>query len=373
MNIFAPRTIGRYSDSRDNNLNLLRFLAAFAVVWSHAALVAYGDMAIEPLVLETGYTLGHLAVNVFFVISGFLIAQSLQRSKDLVEYFSARFLRLVPGLFVAAMVTAFIIGPLLSDLGIAGYFSQLATWAYVPLTSSMLIDNGELPGVFANVPSAHELNGSLWTLRWEALAYIGLAILGSVGLLTTKLRYGLFFGLFLALYIGVTLWSDLRDTIAPIDHVFRFGLCFLLGTFAFVYREKIPLSIFIGLPLATLPVLLRDTGLYQLALVTAIGYAMLWLAFIPKGNLRKFNNWGDFSYGIYIYGYPVKQVLITVLPQLDALALMAIASPIILTLAIASYYLVERPAMRQRFLVADRVRNWLMRIRHNRLAPSPAE
>lgn len=193
MNYTRPKMLGSYSDSRDNNLNLLRFLAAFAVVWSHATLVVTGETATEPLMQETGYTLGHLSVNVFFIISGFLIAQSLQRSKDLIEYFAARFLRLVPGLLVTAVVTAFVIGPFMSELDAAAYISQLATWTYVPLTSSMLIDNGELPGLFANAPSAYEVNGSLWTLRWEAMAYVGLAVLGSIGLLATRLRFGVFF------------------------------------------------------------------------------------------------------------------------------------------------------------------------------------
>lgn len=373
MTFLRPRYLGNYSDSRDNNLNLLRFLAAFAVVWSHATLVVTGETVTEPLMQETGYTLGHLSVNVFFIISGFLIAQSLQRSKDLIEYFVARFLRLVPGLFVTAIVTALVIGPFMSELGAAGYFSQLATWTYVPLTSSMLIDNGELPGLFANAPSTFEVNGSLWTLRWEAMAYVGLALLGSAGLLATRLRFGVFFGLFLAIYIAITMWTDLRETIGAVDHIMRFGLCFLLGTFAYVYRNKIPVTLLIGLPLVLLPVLLRETGVYQLALVLAMGYAVFWLAYVPNGLVRKFNGWGDFSYGIYIYGFPVKQVMISLFPQLDAATLMLIASPIILLFAIASFYLVERPSMRKRVELVSRIRKWKPLNARAQTASLPAE
>lgn len=348
--------IGTYSDSRDNNLNLLRFIAAFAVVASHTAIVVGGDDAIEPLMVETGYTLGHLAVNVFFVISGFLIAQSLSRSRDMISYFSARFLRLVPGLFVASLVTAFVVGPLFTDQGLLGYFSHLSTWLYVPLTSSMLIDNGHLPGVFATAPVPFELNVPLWTLRWEALAYIGLAILGALGLMATKRRFAITLLAFAGLYFAVTIMTDLRETIAPVDHIMRFGLCFLVGSGAFIFRDKIPVTLILVVPLCLLPILLRDTAFYQFALILAIGYTIFWLAYVPAGPIRQFNKIGDFSYGIYIYGFLIKQMIIVIMPGLDAIKLMAIAAPIILLAAAASYYFVELPALQKRKQLAAKVR-----------------
>jgi len=358
---FNQKTIGDFCNSRDNNLNLLRFLAAFAVVWSHAALVVGGEDAVRPLIVETGFALGHLAVNVFFIISGFLIAQSLDRSKDLFEYFSARFLRLMPGLFAAVLVTVFVIGPLVTTETISSYFAQLTTWIYVPLTGSLLIDNGTLPGVFSQAPLAYELNASIWTLRWEALAYVGLALLGALGLMSTRLRFGAVFGLFVVLYLLVTAYTDLRENIAPIDHLMRFGLCFLLGTAAFVFRNKIPVSLFLVVPACLLPALVSDSFLYQITLVVGLGFATFWLAYVPNGVVRQFNKIGDFSYGIYIYGFPIKQVLITFLPDLDAATLMLLASPIILAVAAASYYLIERPALKQRRSLAAWTRRVLRR------------
>lgn len=367
------RTIEQFCNSRDNNLNLLRFFAAFAVVWSHAFIVVGGDLATEPLMNEVGYTLGHLAVNVFFVISGFLIAQSLVRSKDMFEYFSARFLRLIPGLFVASVITVFVIGPLFSNEGPPAYFSYLSTWAYVPLTSSMLVDNGQLPGVFANVPFALELNTPLWTLRWEAMAYVGLAVLGMLGLMSTKLRFAAVLALFVALYLVVTIYTDLRETIAPVDHIMRFGLCFLLGSAAYMFRDKIPVTLVLVIPLVLLPAVLRDTDFYQMAFILAIAYTTFWLAYVPAGFVRQYNKIGDFSYGIYIYGFPIKQIVITLMPELDPLSLMAIVTPLIIMVAAASFYFVERPALHKRHLLAAKMRGIAERFNFKRASTMPAE
>ncbi len=355
------KNIDDYSKTKDNNFNLLRFLAAFAVVWSHTAIVVGGDYAVEPLMVEMGFTLGHLAVNVFFVISGFLIAQSLLRSSDMIAYFSARFLRLIPGLLVASFVTAFIVGPLFTNQSVIGYFSNLSTWLYVPFTGSLLQDNGTLPGVFADAPFAFELNTPLWTLRWEALAYIGLAVLGALGLMATKPRFTLIFVLFVILYFAITLMTDLRENIAPVDHVMRFGLCFLLGSGAYVFRKKIPVTLILLVPLCLLPIVLRDTAAYQFVLILAIGYTSFWLAYVPTGAIRHFNKLGDFSYGIYIYGFLIKQMIITIKPELDVIWLMVVATPSIILVAGASYYLIELPAMQKRKQFAASVRAMLHR------------
>ncbi|WP_299346995.1 acyltransferase [uncultured Maritalea sp.] len=352
------KTIEYYMDGRNNNYNLLRFLAALSVVWSHAAIVVGGNDAIEPLSVELGYTLGSLAVNVFFVISGFLMAQSYVRSNSIWKYAAARILRLLPGLFVAALLSAFVFGPVFTQLSFLEYFAKLQTWLYVPITGSLVDDNQLLPGVFDNLPAAGEINTPLWTLRWEAAAYIGVAFLGLFGILADKKKFAAVLGAFFIAYFLISVATDLRDDFAPFDHMLRFGLCYLVGATGYIYRDKLPLNLPVVFALCLITFALSKTDAYQFALIVSLGYGTIWAAYVPSGTIRMFNNWGDFSYGIYIYGFTVKQMAISVLPWLSAPSLFLIATPITIALAAASYYFVEKPALSWRHDFADRMQAW---------------
>ena len=348
--------LSQYASNRDNNFNLIRLLAAFAVVVSHSRAIVFGDTALELLEVETGYTLGHLAVNVFFVISGFLITQSFVRSQDAVSYITARLLRLVPGLVVAALVTVFIIGPWATTASMSDYFGDITTWSYVPLVGSLVAENSiPLMGVFTALPFADELNVPLWTLRWGFLAYLAIAALGMIGLLGSAMRFTPIFLLFIIVYVCVTLLTDLRTSIDAVDHAMRLGLCFILGSAFFMYRSYIVISILPAAAVWFLVYLVKDSALYQGALILALGYSTFWLAYIPEGAIRLYNKFGDISYGVYIYGFLLGQVTIFVLPHLNASELLVYSTLPILIAATLSYYLVEAPMMKRR----KKVTNWL--------------
>ena len=341
-----------YVGTRDNNFNLLRFLAATAVVVTHANPVVLGLDALEPLQAETGYTLGHLAVNVFFIISGFLIAKSLLSDNDMFDFVAARTLRLIPGLLVATIVTVFVIGPLVTTVTMGAYFSDWKTWLYVPLTAGLVLDNLDLYGVFTTVPSHGEINTPLWTLRWEALAYVGLAAVSVLGLLASRWKFALVATAFLGTYFAITVFTDLRQQIGAVDHIARFGLCFLTGAAFYVYRNSIPLSIIVIVPLWIAVYLASATPGYQAMLVLAMAYTIFWLAFVPAGFVREFNNLGDASYGIYIYGFLIQQTVILFLPSLSPTELFLVVLPVVLPAAYLSFYLVEKPALSQRYKLA---------------------
>ncbi len=344
--------LSSYNGSRDNNFNLLRFLAATAVVVTHANPVVLGFDAIEPLYAETGYTLGHLAVNVFFIVSGFLIAKSLLSDNDVFDFVAARALRLIPGLLVATIVTAFIIGPMVTTVTMGAYFTDWKTWLYVPLTAGLVLDNLGLYGVFTAVPSQGDINTPLWTLRWEALAYVGLALVSLLGFLATRWKFAIVVVSFLGVYGAVTALTDLRAEFGAVDHVARFGLCFLTGAAFYVYRETIPVSILIAVPLWVAVYFASETPGYQAVLVLAMAYTIFWLAFVPAGFIRDFNQLGDASYGIYIYGFLIQQTVILLMPSLTPLSLFFVVLPIVLTVAYLSFYLVEKPALSQRYKVS---------------------
>lgn len=356
------QTLSVYSGSRDNNFNLLRFLAAMAVVLSHTCVVVNGPDAIEPLLVETGFTLGHHAVNVFFIISGFLIARSLLQSTDIFDYVAARAARLLPGLFVAAAVTAFVIGPLMTEVSLSAYFTDWRVFAYVPATGAMISNSMQLPGVFASAPSADVVNDPLWTLRWEALAYAGLAIAGTMGIMASRLRFTIAVAAFLAIYVAITGFTDLRTITALAEHPMRLGLCFLVGSAFYMYRDIIPVSLAASAPLWGAAMLLRDTFAYELVLVLALTQTVFWLAYVPAGFLRRFNKVGDASYGIYIYGFLIQQMAILALPWLTPAQSFFFVVPFVLTAAFASFYLIEKPALAHRRRLAKLMREsyqWL--------------
>ena len=150
--------------ARDNNLNLIRVIAAAAVLVSHAFPMALGNGAPEPLEHLTGYSLGGLAVLVFFVISGVLITGSYENSNSRTRFVVARALRLVPGLFVCMVLSAFLLGPLVTQLSISTYLTIYDPYIFVANNTLLFQPIFQLPGVFTDNPLRNAAAGSIWTL-----------------------------------------------------------------------------------------------------------------------------------------------------------------------------------------------------------------
>jgi len=158
--------------ARDNNFNLIRFIAAFGVLFSHSFSLALGGSETEPFKQLLGMSFGQIAVDIFFISSGFLIANSLFMKKNLANFLWARFLRIYPGLFVSLIFCVFIVGLFFTKYPIGQYLTDTQT--YVFLVKNAVLFFGEeqkLPGVFESLPWQGVVNGSLWTLPFEVKAY----------------------------------------------------------------------------------------------------------------------------------------------------------------------------------------------------------
>src|SRR5271169_1259493 len=176
-------------DPRRNNFDALRLVAAASVVFSHSFLIADGTQDHEPLIWLTGNQsiLGLVGVFVFFAISGFLVTQSFEQTPNPLYFLVKRALRIFPGLFVATVVSAFVLGPLVTDLPLGTYLSRPEPYEYV--VGNTLLDQTvhELPGVwFVDNGVGLEINGSLWTLRYEFVMYLMVLALGLLRLLTLR-------------------------------------------------------------------------------------------------------------------------------------------------------------------------------------------
>ena len=173
--LMAP-TVASAMSGDTNNFTLLRLALALAVVVSHAFSVTTGRVNDEPLMRLTGFTLGEHAVNGFFAISGFLVTMSFDRrgSRD---YVIARTLRIAPGLIVATLVVALLLGSAMTVLPLDAYSHSEGVWRFIVATLTTYKSNIALPGVFANNPFRFPM-GTVWTLKYEVLCYAAVLGLG---------------------------------------------------------------------------------------------------------------------------------------------------------------------------------------------------
>mgnify|MGYP001818032965 CR=1 FL=1 len=334
-------TLGQVAIGRDNNLNLIRMVAASAVLVSHAWPIALGPETIEPLRALTGHKLGSLSVWVFFAISGFLIAMSFERSPSRGRFVRARARRLLPALVVSVLAVAFVLGPIVTTLPVGIYVTEPATWSFIWRNIVLAVPQYMLPGVFADQPYTAVV-GSIWTLFYEVLCYIGVFAVGVMGLLQrTRVMLGL-----IVLYLLGWLWIEAQPDVSPrIWAVQNLSLPFVIGTAFYVWRDRIVLH-GVGVMALFVPVLLlHDTVFYDAVLALALSYGVFWLAYVPGGWIRGYNRIGDYSYGIYIYAFPLQGFAVWLMPGQGPWENIMLAAPMTLICAMASWHWVEQPAL----------------------------
>jgi len=346
-----PKSHPRLADilkPEDNNFGALRLAMALAVLVSHSYWFATAQVTLEPLKLWTGYTLGEHAVQVFFFLSGVVVAQSILTRGDLLDFAVARMLRIFPALIVCVLATALLLGPWVTALPVGQYLTDGGVLAYIVRTLSLSTGSAPLPGVFADLPVANAVNLSLWTLKYEVACYILLALFGIAFLKLERLRPVLV--MLLALVVILAFAGSIRpvEPLSGQGSLRYFIVFFFLGTLAYLAREVLIIS-WLGLPpLFALFVIAIGTPFAELASSLFLGYATLCVAALPLSRVRRFTNSQDYSYGVYILHGPIQQLLITMMPGIGPVALTVFALLVTLPLSALSWNVVERPAMRRR-------------------------
>jgi len=361
-------TVAALLHGRDNNFNLIRFIAASAVLLDHSFYLVARDIAARSSIDFAELEIGRLGVDVFFIVSGFLVTRSVMTQPTLVDYGVARFLRLFPALLVATICTAFLLGPLVTTASWQDYFSDVRPWLYVPITSSLITHSLTLPGVFETVLKAGVINSPLWTLRYEAMCYVLLAIFALFGMLAGKRRAALTLALILAGYLVITFATPLRD-IAAIDSATRFTFGFFAGGALYLFADKIRLSLVGVFVLGAAAFAAYGTPVYEMALRVALAYGLIWFALVPSGAIRRFNAIGDYSYGLYILCFPILQTFVMLDPRIAPWPLFFSSFPVVLALAMLSWHFVEHPALLRKAWAGDCVGSLLNGVRE-RLAAS---
>ncbi|MDB5594615.1 MAG: acyltransferase family protein [Hyphomicrobiales bacterium] len=266
-------TLGKTAPlARRNNFDALRFWAAIAVLWSHAFPLS-GTNAREPITVITNgqESAGSIAVVVFFVMSGYLIALSYDRGRNPLIFIWSRALRILPGLIVVLSLLALVAGPLLTVNSLKEYLLDFRPFKYIILNLPVfLAARDELPGVFLNNPFPRAVDGSLWTLAYEVRCYALILVLGLAGLLNKRVV--------LSLYIVCVVAAAF---LSSSDYHFvsqnlRFAAPFLAGSCLFLWKVEAN-PVFVCAAVVALVGAVFVPGLLWLALASAGAYLVIGL------------------------------------------------------------------------------------------------
>ena len=327
---------------RSNNLDALRLVGALAVIFGHAYHIV-GRPFENPVV--AGDPVQTLGVVIFFSISGYLITASWSRTRNPVSYIAARSLRIFPALIVVVLVCMFVIGPLVTVLGTGAYFDHPTTWSY--LNNMILRPQYELPGVWADQPYPNAVNGSLWTLPAEFFCYLLVPLvflaprhlrIPGVGLL---LAWSVWYSLTPPLESMVIWHSRISDN-ALMWAFFAVGAILrLLAERGLRFRPDVAAGLLAVHMVfaATLPQ--HTTKVAWLFLP----YVVLTIGLASTPYVRRASRFGDLSYGLYLWAFPVQQLVIDLWGvQRMSVNLVAVTA-ITALLAFASWHAVEHPSM----------------------------
>lgn len=320
----------------NNNFDLVRLIAALLVIWGHSFDLFETPNYIDPvkkiLVIDSP---GTIAVYVFFFLSGVFITASMDNSTK-THFIVMRLVRIWPALIICTFSVVFIIGSLFTNLTLYEYLEKRSTWTFLICNSIIYNIKWYLPGVFENNHHPNVVNGQLWTLPVEVECYTTIFILGLSKILKNKYAVTIFYILVFALYIsnsGRILYFE------PLKQV----VFFYSGTLVYIFRKYIELDLRIGLAF-----IFSCFGLYNTIFFFPIFYITLiynMLLFGASRSVLKIKLPGDYSYGIYIYGYVIQQSCAHLIPHITAYESLIITIPLTLLFAIISWNLVEKPAI----------------------------
>jgi peptidoglycan/LPS O-acetylase OafA/YrhL len=340
-----------------NNFGVLRLMLAYAVIVSHSPEMLDGNPLREPLrMLGSQETFGGLAVDGFFIISGYLIASSYLSSRSLVKFLSSRIFRIYPAFLVASLICIFLVGPMAG-----GSLDAMGTWGWLSAFGKMLsLASPEMHGAFQSLPIP-ALDGSMWTIRYEFRCYVLVALLGLSGLLSKRI---LILSMTVALYV-VALFAGALYIPRGHLHQLVFGLVgdpayafaltamFMSGVCARLYRDQLryrPVFLALSFLICVGAILRLRLPFPEWAVGTVGTYFLLWAALgLNSQFLRQINNSYDFSYGAYLYAWPIASLIMLVAQDhhtdLPPVVLTGLTIVFATLAGAVSWYAIERPTL----------------------------
>ncbi|MBW0105478.1 acyltransferase [Pseudonocardia sp. KRD291] len=346
-------------DPRRNSFDVLRLSFALLVAVDHGIGIRTGSQARWGL-----STLGDFGLDGFFILSGFLVTRSFLTLDSFPRFVWHRFLRIMPGFWVCLLVTAFVVAPLAALAQGLSATTQLtgepSALRYVFGNASLLIVQYDIAGILADTPMGVSFNGAVWTLFFEAFCYVLVAALGVSGILRRR-------KIVVALIVGIlAVLTILQEAGLPVlvnDRVLRLTLVFLLGAIAYLYAHKIPMrtDLAVGSAIVFL-VSVAAFDDYRVLGAAPLAYVLVWFGacFRWPWSMR-----ADLSYGLYIYHWPILQLLVLTGLGTTATPVFVVSGlAIVASVAVLSWFLIEKPALGHKHSpLPDRIATTLSRRR----------
>ena len=333
-------TLADHLARRRDNFLWLRILAACAVIYGHSFALAAEDGSRDVFLrMNWGYYSGDMAVFIFFVVSGYMVTGSYVSRNNLADYMAARLLRIVPAFALVLILSAFVIGPLETRTDQSSYWASPEVIDYVARNLRFGSDLAwHLPGVFETHRNTG-VNGSIWTLPAEMRMYLLVAIVGAVGIL--RHRAAVTGTVVVLLVIGTFAVGYL-----PLHQDWvRLSGYFCLGILAQLWKDRISVSHAGMLAMAFAAFAFSRTPAFPYVFALMLAYFCFWFAYrLP--TLGAPERFGDPSYGIYLWGWPIQQCLVEVFPTMRPWLNFVLAVPIAIVAGYASWHLLEKRAMR---------------------------
>jgi peptidoglycan/LPS O-acetylase OafA/YrhL len=355
----ASATLSEAISGRDNGFGILRLFFALLVLVDHAfPLGGFGEDVMWHW-SRGQESFGGIAVGGFFAISGYLIAKS-SFGTDGLQFLWRRGLRIFPGYWAVLAVTAFLVGPVLwklQGLGLRTYFTRNEQGPLYHLTANFFLDVGRygIYDLLKDTPYGQKVggsvfNGSIWSLIHEWRCYLLVFVLAMSGAMRRARPLVVVVTVFLYLMMGLqqidpTLPGKLLPLLSNL-HSVRFTALFMLGALCALYAREIPFDDRLGLLSAAVYFFSLFRGGYFLLGYPALTYLLLWSAARMPKLLRAVGAVNDYSYGTYLYGFLVQQLLARAgAYRLGYLPYLSLAVVLTLGCAWLSWHLIEKPAL----------------------------
>ena len=352
LNIHSTMNTERPSNNRENNFAVLRLVAALMVIAGHMSHLLATSV---PTLFDR--PIHSLGVYVFFLIGGYLISKSWLSDPHPLRYAVKRFMRIWPPLAMFVLCATFLVGPLLSWLPAGEYYAHPRTWDY--LANLRLDIRYALPGVFDQNPYPHAVNGSLWTLPVEVLMYVLVPILLTICRAQTHTSYPRW--VLLGMCTAICALVCYQNTYHPQARVVIYGTdwisalqiipFYLIGMVCSLFDIRRYLSVQVSLVLILVLSCIKLSYVkMQIVLFLALPYIVFSIALAPNPFFFKMGKKAEISYGLYLWGFFIQQIVVKVAQQkgisLSYMQAFVISCALTTLVAYLSCYFVEKPVQR---------------------------
>ena len=321
-----------------NNFDFVRIVAATCVlIGHHFVFTGQGEPTFFSL-----HSLGTAAVLVFFSLSGYLVTKSWHTDPNVLRFAARRVLRIWPALTLVVVFVTLVVGPLVTIVPLREYFTHSVFLDY--FNTFFLQVRYVLPGVFETNPHAWTVNGSLWTIPLEVRCYLVLAVLGLLGAMKRRSIFLLIAAAYFAWYV----YKSSPDLRGAVHYGRELSTYFVAGAVWYCFEgswKKRPL-LYLALVLSAAAAM-QLAGWRYTALLIALPYLVLWFGSASTPFLRRAGRWGDPSYGLYLFAFPIQQsVIFFAYPQMGFISTLLTAFASTVVIAYMSWHWVEKPALR---------------------------